>query len=591
MRISRSRVPAWAVAAAWALATGAAAAEAAKGAEARTVRVVEVLLQGDIEEQRAVENPFGPRSHVLREYTASLRKAAKDDEVHGVLLRLNHPALGMAKLQELRDAVDEVKAAGKRVYCYLEACGNADYLLACSADRIGSPPGGMVLLTGLRAQATFFKGLLDWAGIQAEILHFGKHKSAGESLTRDSMSEENRQVLNELLDDLYVQFVAVIAKGRNLTEQKVKETIDNGPYCAKDARIYHLVDEVSYFDQFVEAMGKDLGGKVTLVKGYHHLGARGPDLSELNLFSFFAALKPKPDIPATDRPKVVILYASGMIVMGEGGALLGTVITAEALQRAFTKIRENPTVRAVVLRVDSPGGSALVSDLIWREVERTQKAGKPVVASLSDVAASGGYYIAMGTDAIVAQPGTVTGSIGVLGGKVVLRGLYDKIGLTKEVFTRGRNAALFSDYTPFSATERKRVEALMSDIYNDFVHKAALGRKMPHEKMQELATGRVWTARAAKELGLVDVLGGLREAYDLAVEKAGLKGKDVQPVVLPREKSFLEALLAPSAGAVQSRIAASLPAPMLRSLPYAEVLASLARENVLALMPYFVEIR
>ncbi len=312
-------------------------------------------------------------------------------------------------------------------------------------------------------------------------------------------------MLNELLDDLYAQFVAIIAKGRNLTEAKVRETIDNGPYCAKDARIFHLVDDVSYFDQFVQAIGEELGGKVTLVR---------------------------------------------MIVMGEGGLLLGDTITAGALQKAFRTIRENDTVKAVVLRVDSPGGSALVSDLVWREVERTRKAGKPVVASMSDVAASGGYYIAMGADAIVAQPGTITGSIGVVGGKLVLRGLYDKIGVKKETFSRGRNAGLFSDYAPFSDAERKRVEALMSDIYNDFVHKAALGRNIPHEKMQDLATGRVWSARAAKEVGLVDALGGLREAYDLAVEKAGLKGKDVQPVILPREKSLLEAIFAPGGAAV-----------------------------------------
>ncbi|MBM4040516.1 MAG: signal peptide peptidase SppA [Planctomycetes bacterium] len=593
MNTVRHWVVAWALAAVWGVGAW---AVAAGGAANKAVRVVEVLLQGDVDEQRAMEMPFGPRQHLLREYTASLRKAAKDESVQGVLLRLNQPAMGMAKVQEFRDALGEVRAAKKRVYCYLEACGNSDYLLACAADRICAPPGGMLLLTGLRAQAMFFKGLLDWAGIQADLLHFGKHKSAAEPFTRDSMSEENRKVLNELLDDFYAQFVSMIAKGRNLPEAKVKETIDNGPYCAKDARIFRLVDDVSYFDQFVQAIGDELGGKVTLVRKYHHLGEQGPDLAEFNLFTLFAALQPRPDIPETDRPKVVILYASGLIVMGEGGLLLGDTITAEGIQKAFRKIRENDTVKAVVLRVDSPGGSALVSDLIWREVERTRKAGKPVVASMSDVAASGGYYIAMGSDAIVAQPATITGSIGVVGGKVVLKGLYDKIGVTKETFTRGRNAGLFSDYAPFSETERKRVEALMADIYNDFVHKAALSRKIPHEKMQELATGRVWSARAAKEVGLVDALGGLREAYDLAVEKAGLKGKDVQPVILPREKSLLEALFAP--GSAVAPAIAGVPASQLVPLTRTKggplpllALHALAREHLLALMPYFIEVR
>ncbi len=578
----------------WAFAAGATAGEPAKGPGGKTVRVVEFVLQGDIEERRGMEMPFGPKEHLLREYTASIRKAARDDEVAAILLRLNHPSLGLAKVQELRDAIAEARAAKKRVYCYLEACGNGDYLLACSADRVCAAPGGMVLLTGLRAQAVFFKGLLDWAGVKADFLAFGKHKSAAETFTRDSMSEENRQVLNELLDDLYEQFVAMIAKGRNMTEKKVKEVIDNGPYCAKDARIFGLIDDVSYFDQFVESLGKDLGGKVTLVKDYHHMGEKGPDLSELNLLTFFAALKPRPDIPATDRPKVAIVYASGMILMGDSPLASGGVVTAGEMQKAFEKIRENPTVRAVVLRVDSPGGSALVSDLIWREVERTRKAGKPVVASMSDVAGSGGYYIAMGCDAIVAQPATITGSIGVFGGKLVLRGLYDKIGVTKETFARGRNATLFSDYAPFSDNERKRVEALMQDIYNDFVHKAALGRNIPHEKMQELATGRVWTARAAKAVGLVDSLGGLKEAFDLAVEKAGLKGKDVQPVILPREKSFLEGLLSPGAGAFQIsdfRFQIPIGNRQLAISNARHVLQLLAAENVLAVMPYFIEVR
>jgi len=577
------------VLAVWGFGARAAGAEGAKG-----LKVVEVVLQGDIEEQRAVEMPFGPKANVLREYTASLRKAAKDDEVKAVLLRLNLPSFGLAKLQELRDALDAVKAAKKKVYCYLDACMNADYLLACSADRICSPPGGMVGLTGLRAQATFLKGLLDWAGLKADLIHFGKHKSAGDQFTRDSMSEENRKVLNELLDDLYGQFVAAIAKGRGLTEAKVRDAIDNGPYCAKDARASRLVDDVLYFDEFRAAIEKELGSKVSLVKEYHHLGQKGADLSEFNIFSLFAALKPRPDIPETDRPKVVIIYLSGLIMMGESAFSFGEGVTASEMGKLFAQVRENPTVRAVVLRVDSPGGSALASDLIWREVERTRKAGKPVVASMSDVAASGGYYVAMGADAIVAQPGTITGSIGVIGGKIVFRGLYDKIGVTKEVLTRGKNAALFSDYTPFSDHERKRVEALMGDIYDEFVRKAAVGRKMPPEKMKELATGRVWTGQGGKGLGLVDALGGLKEAFDLAAEKAGIKDKDPQPVILPREKNFLEMLLGPGATGFRIsdfgfRISISNQKSAISNL--SSVFSVLTRENVLTLMPYLVEVR
>jgi len=573
---------------------GEAGAAKGKAAADKKVKVVELRLQGDIGEQRSMESPFGQRTPLLRDFTASIRKAAKDADVAAILLRLNHPALGLAKLQELMDAIHELQASGKKVYCYLNACGNGDYLLAATADRVAAPPGGMVMLTGLAAQVTFFKGLLDWAGVEADLLHFGKHKSAGEPYTRKAMSEESRTVLNELLDDLYEQFVATIAKGRKLTPKKVRDAIDRGPYTTKEARTFGLIDDVAYEDQFLDAMGTDLGGEVELVKDYHNLGRKGPDLSQMNLFTFFTALKPKPDIPDTKRPKIVVIFASGPIMPGRSAFGPSNVVTAREIGEAFEKARKNDSVKAVVLRVDSPGGSALDSDLIWREVGRTRQAGKPVVASMSDVAGSGGYYIAMAADAIVAQPATITGSIGVIGGKLVLRGLYDKVGITCETFTRGQNAALFSDYAPFSEHERERVHALMGDIYNDFVTKAAAGRKMPIEKMRALATGRVWTARKAKELGLVDSLGGLKEAFELARKKVGLEGKDVQPVILPREKSFLEAIFGPAGPAAHAAPSVKgLPAlaPMLRLLPYVQLVETLSREHVLAVMPYFVDVR
>jgi protease-4 len=267
------------------------------------------------------------------------------------------------------------------------------------------------------------------------------------------------------------------------------------------------------------------------------------------------------------------------------------VVSATLMHEAFEKVRKNDTVKAVVLRVDSPGGSAIESDVIWREVERTKAAGKPVVASLSDVAGSGGYYIVMGTDAIVAQPGSITGSIGVLGGKLVLKGLYDKIGVKKEVFRRGKNAALFSDYAPFDDREREQAQAFIDAIYDEFVSKAAAGRNMPKAKMETLATGRVWTARSAIELGLVDRLGGLKEAYEVAIEKAGLKGQEVQPVILPREKSILDALFGAQTRMAAGAIPTVAPDAVQRTLPYVRIVNLLDRETALVLMPYLLEVR
>jgi len=555
----------------------------------QVARVVEVRLEGEIAEQRALEVPFGPRRPLLRDYTASIRKAAKDPTVRALLLRLNFPLMGLGKLQEVREAIAEFKAAGKTVYCYFDSCFNTDYLLACSADRVGAPPGAMVLLTGLSAEVTYLKGLLDWLGVKVELLHFGRHKTATEPFTQSAMSEENKKVFNELLDDLYDQFVSAIAEGRKLPPDRVRETIDNGPYSAEAAKKAGLLDDVAYEDEFLEGMEKELGAEVELVKGYHRLDAEGPDLSEFNIFTLFSAMRPKPPIPKTDRPKVVVIFATGMILPTRPSFYFENLITAEEMSRAFEAAREDPTVKAVVLRVDSPGGSALVSDLVWREVQRTRKSGKPVVASLSSVAASGGYYIAMGADAVVAQPGCLTGSIGVLGGKIVLKGLYDRLGVTCEVFTRGRNAAIFSDYRPLSPSERQRLGAMMRQTYEEFVRKAAAGRHMPEEQMRKLATGRVWTARAAKKLGLVDALGGLRAAYQLAMKKAGLSEKDnVQPVILPREKSFLEAIFEPAS--VGSFLDAIEPVVGRRALGLA-LLGALRSERVLALLPFVVEVR
>jgi protease-4 len=565
-----------------------------KGAPAQPkVRVLEVTLSGSIEEMAQVFMPFGPRGRLLRDYTASIRKAATDDTIKALILRINMPELGMARLQELADAIAEFKATGKKVYCYFQIATNRDYLLACSGSRIVAPAEGMLLLTGLSAEVTFFKRMLDWLGIKADVIFIGKNKSAAEPFTNTAMSDDNRRVFNELIDDIFGQFVAAIAKGRNLAPEKVREAIDRGPYAAREAVKAQLIDETAYYDDLVESIGKELGGTVDLVKDYHRLGKQGLDLGELNIFSLFAALQPKPEIPAGTKPKIAIIYASGMIAFGgEGLGLLGQVITADAIGKAFEKVRKEPSVKAVVLRIDSPGGSALASDLIWHEVERTRKTGRVVVASMSDVAASGGYYIAMGADAIVADPLTITGSIGVIGGKLALKGLYNKIGLDTETFSRGKNAALFSLTSEFSDGERERLKALMGETYDDFVKKASDGRKIPLDKMKELATGRVWTARAAKEIGLVDQLGGLKEAYDLAVKRAGLEGQDVMPVILPREKSILELLF--DVGAVgRANLNAGTPVPesLLRRVPYLGVVELLSREHLFLVMPHFVDIR
>ena len=581
----------------------AAGGKGAKDDAAGKVRVLEITLGGEITEQKAVFIPFGPGQRLLRDYTGTIRKAAKDDAIKAIILRLKVPTLGLARVQELAAALKDFRDAGKPVYCYTEMCTNTSYALATNADKIVAAPGGGLLVVGLSMEVAYLKGLLDWAGIQFDVVHAGKHKSAGEPFVKEKMSAENRRVLDEFLDDYYAQFVGLIASGRKLDAAKVKALIDNGPYSAEEAKKAKLIDDVAYYEEFVEGIGEDLGGKVALVKKYHHLGAKGPDLSQFNIFTLFSSLQPKPAIPKTTRPKVVIIYATGQIVWGPTSVSFTNVISYEPIGKAFASARKDPTVKAVVLRIDSPGGSALTSDLIWREVERTRKAGKPVIASMGHVAASGGYYIAMGADEIIAEPTTITGSIGVIGLKPSLGELYTKIKVNMETFQRGKNAGLLSTTKPLSADERVRLEQLIKATYDDFVGKAFAGRKgkgtgnnklTDVAKMRELATGRVWTGKQAKELGLVDELGDLKLAYQRAIAKAGIEGQDVQPVVLPREKNIFEALLggaAQSRAATEEELAQRLPEPLRRLVPYARLLRTLTRERVLAIMPYCVEIR
>jgi protease-4 len=560
----------------------------------KEVRVLEITLGGDIVERKAVTMPFGPQPKLLRNYTASLRKAAEDKDIRAVILHLEQPMLSLAQVQELRDALAEVQAAKKKVYCYAELFSNIDYLVACGADEIVATPTGAVGLVGLSAEVMFLKGLLDWAGVEMTVVHAGKHKTLGEPFTKEAMPEAHRKVFNEFLDELYAQFLKSIADGRGITEEQAKALVDGGPYGAAGAQTAKAIDRLEYYDQFLARVGTELGGKVKPVRTYHHLGKKGPDLSKLNIFTLFSSLGPKPDIPKTARPKVVVIYATGHIVPGRGSSLMGEVITAEAIGKALEKAREDDTVKAVVLRIDSPGGAAVTSDVIWREIVRTEKAGKPVVASLSSVAASGGYYIAVAADKIVAHPASVTGSIGVIGLMPNLAGLYKKIGVNVETFRRGKNAGLMSISTGLSEAERKRVEALIQAVYADFVGKAAAGRDMPRDQMLELATGRVWTAAKAKELGLVDQLGGLKDAYDLAIELAGIKGQNVQPVILPREKDFFEMLLSRAAEGdthLPLDLPSRLPGPLRGAVPSLEVLQALGRVQALALMPYSLLIR
>lgn len=511
-------------------------------------KYVEFTLSGTFTDTKTVST-FGTSStKTLRGLFKKLESLKTDDEVVGVIFKIGNVSVGWAKLQEIRNKLHELREEEKETISYLESGGNAEYMLASATNHIVLMPSGSLNLTGLRAEILFYKGLLEKLDIQADMLAMGKYKSGVEPYTRERMSDAFRESMTALLDDLYTQLLNHIAESRDgITAESASDLINRGPFTAEEARQEKLVDALQYYDELLAALKTaPEAEKIQIVKPGYERKRKVPNLNSFaGLMQLFSMLNP-PQRARTQQPEaqIALIYASGPILMRAEPFLTSMpVITPEEFKKAFQKARTDDSIRAVVLRVDSPGGSALASDMIWREVLLTQRE-KPIVVSMSDVAASGGYYIAMAAGTIVAQPSTLTGSIGVFGGKLNLKGLYNKVGLTKEIISHGQNATLYSDYGGFTSTERERVEKMMKTVYQDFVSKAARGRDKPFAEIDAIAQGRVWTGKQAKELGLVDELGGLDTALSIAKQQAGFSDEDkFNIIVLPKQKTFFEQLL------------------------------------------------
>lgn len=512
-----------------------------------TKKYVEFTLGGTYTDTKVVST-FGTSStKTLRGLFKKLDALKTDDEIAGVIFKISGVSMGWATLQEIRTKLHEFQDAGKETIGYLESGGNAEYLLAATMDRIVLMPTGSLNLTGLRAEVLFYKGLLDKLDIEADMLAMGKYKSGVEPYMRDGMSDAFRESMTALLDDLYAQLLNHLAESReSLTAENASDLINRGPFTAEEAKQEKLVDALQYYDELIaklKAASED--EEVQVVKPGFERKRKVPDMNSFaGLMQLFSMLNPPQRVQAAAENQIALIYASGPILPDIDSPFISmSAITPKELKKAFEKARTDDTVQAVVFRIDSPGGSALASDLIWREVMRTQRE-KPVVVSMGNVAASGGYYIAMAAGTIVAHPSTLTGSIGVFGGKLNLKGLYNKAGLTKEIIAHGQNATLYSDYGGFTPTERERVEKMMKTVYEDFVSKAATGRNKSFDEIDEIAQGRVWTGKKAKELGLVDEIGGLDTALSIAKKQAGFAEDDkVNLIVLPKQRPFFEQLL------------------------------------------------
>jgi protease-4 len=567
------------------------AVTAAKAVEKGRNAVVRFSLKGEYPEGVSEEGPFSDMQPTLSKLMDRLNEAKADKEVKAIWLRIEDLELGRGKINEVRSAIAAIRKAGKPVYAELVSAETGAYLIASACDYIYMPSSGDLALPGVRLEMMFYKGLLDKLGLQYEMLHMGKYKGAAEPMTRTTMSAPLRESLQSIVDDTYDNMVETIAKDRHLPDYTVKTLIDRGLFCAADAKDAGLIDEVTYADDFEKSLGKRLKlGKVDVDTAYKKKQAE--DYSGLGGFmKLMEALSggKKSERSGGNKQKIAIVYAVGEITEGKsasglfGGSTLGSTTMVEALNKAFA----DPKVVAVVLRVDSPGGSATASDLIWHA---TQNQKKPMVASMGNVAGSGGYYITMGAKKIYAEPGTLTGSIGVLGGKLVTEGLYGKLGLNTEVVSRGKNSGILTSTSPFSPDERKIWLRYMEQTYHEFVSKAAQGRHMDYEKLEALAQGRVYTGRQAKKLGLVDEIGTLKDAIAAAKKLAGLKADaDVDTLVLPEPKSFFEQLMGGD-GPELDDFTSVLPGS-LKALGNAKAWKHLLGSKVLTWMPYHIELK
>ena len=486
-------------------------------------------ITGDLQENEpsGVLGQFLEAPPTVRSIVDSLRKAAVDTRVTSVLIRPTGNAVLWGKVQEIRDAIVAFKRSKKPIIAYLEQGGDQQYYLASACDKVFLMPTASLDLTGMANYELFLRGTLDKIGALPDAIHVGDYKTASNTFTEHSFTKAHREMAESLNTDLYEQLIAGIADGRHKTPADVRQLFDHGPYLPEDAVRAGLVDDLAYDDEIDDKVQLGKGRVNTLrQQDYRHVGL--------------------PSLGLNRGPRIALIYAVGLINTGRSNdAPSGQVLGSDTMVEYLRKVRADDSIRAIVLRIDSPGGSAIASDVIWREISLTREK-KPVIASMSDVAASGGYYIAMPAHAIVAQPATLTGSIGVVLIRFVIDGTLDKLGVNIETVKEGKYADIFSPVRPFTPDERKKIGDLMQATYDTFVEKAAAGRNSTPERIDAVAQGRVWTGKQAKELGLVDELGGLDRALEIAKERAKIAaGTEVELVVYPPKKSLLEVVAEP----------------------------------------------
>jgi len=533
--------------------TATAAAQQPKQAPARTyARIAEIEVRLDAAEDPPAVLPFGPHRLNHLGFLRLIRRAAKDKNLDAVLLKVKRYRVGWARLLEVRKALRELRRSGKKVFFFKESLATPDLVLASFADRVSMPESGMVALPGLAIESLYMREMLAKLHLRFDVVHIGEYKTAGESLVRDSMSKELKETLDPILDELFSSMVDVLATGRGLKPDVVRKAIDQGLLSAAQAKEIGLIDAVEYYDRFKDAIKSAFPGR-KLKWAEDYSGESGPKIDTSNPMALMSLVLGSLFTPhreaAFNGPEIAVIYCTGQITSGKSKyGWTGDVASmgSKTIVKAIDKARKDRNVKAIVLRVNSPGGSALASDVIWRAVQRARSV-KPVVASMGDVAASGGYYISMGANKIVAEPQTITGSIGVLGIIPNVDDFFAWVGLHPERLTRGKHAGGLLTTRGLDDADKQLLKEQLQAIYTQFVAKAAAGRGKTPAEIDTIARGRVWTGRAALERGLIDKLGGLETALALARELGRIpadatEGEDYKIIESPRRAGPFEAL-------------------------------------------------
>jgi len=531
--------------------TRAAEGNAGNGPEAaKPVVAVFKLTQPLTETPGQQDDLFSPPGVSLKEMVERMDKAAGDPSVKAVVVTVEGGGAGFAQIEELRQAMGRVRAAGKDVFAHTDSAMMGQYLLICGASRVSATPTADLWITGFYADQPYVRGLLDKIGVQPEFLTCGAYKSAAELFMRTGPSPQADEMHNWLYDSIYDTTVKLIAAGRNVSEEQARKWIDDGPYTAEKAKAAGIIDAVEHREQFVEAIKAKCGKNAAFDARYGQKKQEQIDLSSpFGLMKFFADIMGAGQKPRSTRDAVGVVYVDGMIMLGhaEPSPFGGSGAMSTDVRKALDQAAKDEHVKAVVLRIDSPGGSAVASEIILAATKEV-KARKPLVVSMGDVAGSGGYYVACGSDVIFADESTITGSIGVVAGKLVTTDMWGNIGITFKPYQRGKNAGLLNSDRPWTPAERDRVQGWMNDIYDVFKqHVTDIRGPKLKKPLEDMAGGRVYTGRQALGLGLVDKIGTLHDAVAYAADQAKLKDYDVR--VVPEPKNFLERLMEQATGA------------------------------------------